>query len=388
MHNFYIRKYFSKENLKIFKIIVHQNIFKVGKTFMNLSINNTKKFALGCLVAAALTANAGNPDRQGEAGAYELLLNPWARSAGLHMMNTATVNGVEALNQNIAGLARLGKINTEIGFTQSTYLQGTGMSMVAGGLAQRIGENGYLGVGLNAFNFGKIPVTTANLPEGTGATMTPTFFNVAVSYSHNFMNKVYVGVTFRFINQTLADVSASGAAIDAGVQYVNGSEEYPERFKLGIALRNVGTRMTFGGQALSSATTFENNDGTVLYTTALRGAGFELPSQLNIGAAYDLLPQANTKLTLVGNFAANSFSRDELGAGLEFSMDNKFAVRGAYRGEMGTGTNSIYNGVSAGASVEIPLDKLEKTRKLGIDYSYMMTSTWGGTHNISLRLNL
>lgn len=26
------------------------------------------------------SVQAGNPDRQGEAGAYELLLNPWARS--------------------------------------------------------------------------------------------------------------------------------------------------------------------------------------------------------------------------------------------------------------------------------------------------------------------
>ncbi len=355
---------------------------------MNLSINNTKKFALGCLMVAALSASAGNPDRQGEAGAYELLLNPWARSAGLHMMNTATVQGVEALNQNIAGLARLGKIGTEIGFTQSTYLQGTGMTLIAGGLAQKVGEHGYLGIGLNAFNFGKIPVTTTLLPEGTGATMSPTFFNVSVSYAHNFMNKVYVGVTFRFINQTLADVSASGAALDAGVQYVNGSEQYPNRFKLGIVLRNVGTRMRFGGQSLNNATAFENNDGTVLYTTALRGAGYELPSQLNIGAAYDIMPQSNSKLTLIGNFVANSFSRDEMGAGLEFSMDNKFAVRAAYRGEMGTGTNSIYNGVSAGASVEIPLDRVEKMRKLGIDYGYMMSRTWGGTHNISLRLNL
>jgi hypothetical protein len=340
---------------------------------MNLSINKTKKFALGLLMTATLTAYAGNPDRQGEAGAYELLLNPWARSAGLHMMNTATVTGVEALNQNIAGLARLGKVGTEIGFTQSTYLQGTGMTLVAGGLAQKVG---------------KIPVTTTLLPEGTGATMSPTFFNIAVSYSHNFLNKVYVGITFRFINQTLADVSSSGAAIDAGVQYVNGNEKYPERFKLGIVLRNVGTRMRFGGQSLNNATTYENNDGKVLYTTAMRGAGYELPTQLNIGAAYDLMPEANSKLTLVGNFAANSFSRDEMGGGLEFSMDNKFAVRAGYRAEMGTGTKSIYNGVSAGASVEIPLDKLEKTRKIGIDYSYLMTNTWGGTHNISLRLTL
>ena len=125
-------------------------------------------------------AFGGNPDRQGEAGAYELLLNPWARSVGLHAMNTAYVRGVEAMSLNVAGLSRIGK--TEVGLTNSMYLKGTGLSFSGLGLASRINENGVLGVSLNALTFGKIPVTVNNLPEGTGATFSPTFFNVALSY--------------------------------------------------------------------------------------------------------------------------------------------------------------------------------------------------------------
>ena len=60
--------------------------------------------ALGLLSPAA---RAGNPDRQGEAGGYELLLNPWARSAGLHALNTSWVSCVEDMNINIAGLSRM-----------------------------------------------------------------------------------------------------------------------------------------------------------------------------------------------------------------------------------------------------------------------------------------
>ena len=56
-----------------------------------------------------LPAHAGNPDRQGEAGGYELLLNPWARSAGLHALNTSFVYGVEAMQINIAVLSRINK---------------------------------------------------------------------------------------------------------------------------------------------------------------------------------------------------------------------------------------------------------------------------------------
>lgn len=344
-------------------------------------------YILTCFIATSLLA--GNPDRQGEAGAYELLLNPWARTIGLHAMNTALVRGAEATYLNVAGLARIN--STEIGVGHSIYLQGTGLSMNALGVAQKMGENGALGVSVNSFSFGKIPVTTNALPEGTGATFSPTFFNVAVSYSHIFDKKVSVGVTTRFINESLADISASGFSIDAGVQYVTGSEKYPERFKFGISLRNVGSPMRFGGQGLNNQGT--NPDGTLTYklTYSIKAAGFELPSQLNIGGAYDILPDEKMKLTAVGNFTSNAFSRDEIGGGLEFSYNGIFVLRGGYKHEMGVVAGdinrSVYTGVCGGISVELPFNK-KGDQKLSIDYGYLASNPWNGTHNVALRVNL
>ena len=37
----------------------------------------------------SMSLTAGNPDRQGEAGAVQLLMNPWAPSAGLHSLGTS-----------------------------------------------------------------------------------------------------------------------------------------------------------------------------------------------------------------------------------------------------------------------------------------------------------
>ena len=158
-------------------------------------------------------------------------------------MNTSMVKGIESMNLNIAGLSRINSL--EVGIGHSIYLQGTGLALNALGLAKRMGENGALGVSLNALSFGKIPVTTNGLPEGTGATFSPTFFNLGISYSHWFEKKVSVGVTLRLINESLADVSAFGFSIDAGVQYMTGSAEHPERFKFGISLRNVGSHNEF-----------------------------------------------------------------------------------------------------------------------------------------------
>src|SRR6187402_3081063 len=117
---------------------------------------------------------AGNPDRQGEAGGYELLLNPWARNAGLHAMTTSMASGVEAMQINIAGLSRLGKNEFVIGHTR--LFEGTGITLNSLGFAQKMGESGAFGLSLTAMDFGEIEVTTTGASEGTGATYSPNFF--------------------------------------------------------------------------------------------------------------------------------------------------------------------------------------------------------------------
>ena len=331
---------------------------------------------------------AGNPDRQGEAGASELNLNPWARGLGFGGANTATVTGVEAMFQNIAGLSRVKR--TEVGLGYSAYLAGTGLSISTGSVAQKVGENGAFGVNISALNFGKTAVTTANQPEGTGATFSPTFINIGIGYAHTFENKVSVGINAKGISETLSDATAFGLALDAGVQYVAGSDKYPEQFKFGITLRNIGSRISFGGDGLNVALNNPNN-GNYQVTYQQRAAGFELPSQLHIGASYDLLPNKKNRLTLLGNFTSNSFSRDVLAGSLEYAMNDVFSIRGSYQKELQGSTNaddrsSVYTGLSGGISVQVPFSKDGET-KLAIDYGYATTNPFKGTHNLALRLN-
>lgn len=343
-----------------------------------------KIYAILAFLAIATTARAGNPDRQGEAGAYELLLNPWARSAGLHTLNTSFVSGVEALRLNPAGLVRVNQL--EVVLSRANYLEGTGIGMNALGLSRKVGDNGAFGFSLMAMDFGDIEVTTTDQPEGTGATFSPNFFHIGLSYSHVFENKVSVGITFRGISQALANVNAFGFAIDAGIQYVTGPQD---NFKFGISLRNVGSPMQFSGEGLSTQRPSPN--GNYELTVDQRAARFELPSTLNIGMSYDFLFGDNHRLTALGNFTSNSFSRDNLGAGLEYSLKDQFMLRAGYRHEVGVefvAEEPIYTGLSAGASIEFPLSRKEKNTRIGIDYAYRDTKVWNGTHNVSVRFSL
>jgi len=338
------------------------------------------------LALASSTAFAGNPDRQGEAGAVELLMNPWARSAGLHSLNTAGVTGVESMRINIAGLSRGDGSELAVGYTR--YFEGTGISLNSAGFSNQVGENGAFGISIMAMSFGDIPVTTTAQPEGTGGTYSPNFFHLGIGYSHSFDGKISVGALLRVISESAGDVSTGGIALDAGVQYFAGEND---QFKLGISIRNLGTKLRFGGEGLTFDTQnpeVGENELQLAFLGDAQADQFQLPSVLNMGLSYDFMIGSKHRVTAVGNFTSNAFSRDQLGVGVEYSLNEQFALRGGYRVDLDDDqfSSNIYDGLSAGASITLPMK--DDGRGLSFDYAWRATNTFNGTHNFGLRLAL
>lgn len=338
------------------------------------------------LLISTSSAFAGNPDRAGQAGASELLVNPWARSSGFHAMNTATTNGIEAARLNVGGLAFVNK--TQLVLTHSMWLKGSGISVNNAGFAQKLGESSVIGVSLMSMGFGDIPVTTESDPEGTsGATFSPQFLNIGLSYARSFSESIHAGFQITLINEGMANVSATGVALDMGIQYVTGAKK---NVHFGISLRNIGTPMSYGGDGL--AYRVDSPQGFSLLIDQ-RAEKFELPSQLNIGAAYDFHLAEKHRLTIMGNFTSNSFTKDFIGAGVEYAFSEMFMVRGGYRYEKGINSDlqddqrtSAFTGLSAGASLEVPIK--EDGPSFGFDYSFRPTNPYAGTHTIGVRFNL
>jgi hypothetical protein len=344
---------------------------------------------------------AGNIDRAGQAGASHLLINPWARSSGWHTAGTANTQGLEATFANVAGLAFAPR--TEILVAHTRWLIGSDVTINAFGLAQRLGKNGgVLGLAVTSLNYGNILITNENNPEGTGGYFSPRFLNVGLSYARSFSDKIHGGVTFRVINEAIANVSAAGFAIDAGVQYVTNlgaGELKKENFVFGITLRNIGPRMRYNGDGLSTSATLPT--GATL-TAQQRSSDFEMPALLNVGVMYRWRFNMANKLTFAGAFQSNSFTRDQVILGLEYSWKDILMLRGGYayergimtrdRGALNSNLLNAFTGPAAGATVNIPLGKSEQEKKFkprfGLDYSFRATYAFGGTHTFGARLAL
>lgn len=329
---------------------------------------------------------AGNKDRSGQAGAAELLINPWARSSGWGGVNVANVQGLEGIYNNVAGIAFTPK--TELIFSYTDWMRGADIALMSFGVAQRVSESGVLGLSVMSMNFGDIDITTIDSPDGGIGQFSPSYLNISLSYAKAFSNSIYGGMTLKLINESIADASAQGVAIDAGIQYVTGERE---NVKFGISLRNVGPKMKFSGDGFSLSTFVPNDDDA--FTTTQRNAAFELPAQLNIGAAYDFLFDAS-RFTLAGNFTSNSFTKDQFMLGGEFSFRDYVLLRAGYTYEEGiwedpdgTERTNANSGFSGGFSVQVPLNK-ESGSVFAIDYSYRPTVQFQGTHSFGIRFTL
>jgi len=344
-----------------------------------------KSIILVLLVGAMMlpyVAFSGNKDRSGQSGASELLINQWARSSGWGGVNVANSFGLEALYTNVAGLAFTKK--TELIFSNTQWLKGSGIGINTFGLGQKMGESSVLGISVMSMRFGDLPITTTDLPEGGIGNFSPTYMNINVAYAKSFSNTIYGGVNLKIISESISDVSAQGVAIDAGIQYVTGGKE---NIKFGIALKNVGPTMRFKGDGLSIRSFLPGQESK--FTLEHRSAEFELPTQLNLGASYAFHFNDVHKLTIAAAFNSNAFFKDQYILGAEYELKNYLALRGAYTYEEGitsdADSTTALTGPSAGISVQIPINK-ENNSIFAIDYSYRATNPFQGTHTMAVRL--
>ncbi len=369
----------------------------------NIYLISVLTIIVASLISTAVYA--GNEQRAASNGTSELQINPWARSSGWGDANVACVTGIEAMYQNIAGMAMIRR--TELAFTNTQWLVGTGVVINSGGFATKVGENGVLGLSVMNLNWGDIEITTDALPEGGIGTYSPTYTTIALAYAREFSNSIYGGITVKMLNESIFNLNASGFAIDAGIQYVTGigkdkaGNRNRDNLRFGITMKNVGTTMKYTGDGMSFMGYSSN--GTNM-TIEHRSQEFELPSLIKIGFSYNfrLAPKVDEvnetvssdhNLTIAANFTANSYNKDQYHLGLEYGFKNLFFLRGGYVYEAGILDSNpdlrttVFTGPTAGLTLQVPVNKENKS-VLAIDYSYRLTNPFQGVHTFGARITL
>ena len=337
--------------------------------------NNTIKLFLGGILIAS-TLFAGTIRSSGTAGAAQLLIPVGAENIAVSNANVATVSGVEALFQNPAGIAKYDGTAQAMAGTMSYIAD---IKVTNFGLLTNFGKIGTIGLSVKSLDFGDIPVTTFNETEGTGATFSPRFMTIGVTYGKSFSDRVQFGVNFKLVSEAIINTKASGLAVDLGVQY-----QFPDMpLYIGVVLRNLGSRMEYQGSDLEQQLTPAGSEsGTIVERFRIKAEEFDLPSQFDISLNYEVIPD----LSLMGTFTQNSFSANTGSFAAKYSFkDFVWVAAGTQLGiasssdqpddvdddEWTEWSDTVW-GYTFGAGVAIPLGEF----KVGVGYSYRSVSDY------------
>lgn len=301
------------------------------------------------------TSFAGDESRKGTTGADQLLIPVGARSIASGGAFVAIVDGLESIYYNPAGLAANG--NTEAMFSYMNYVADINMSYFSVGTS--LNDFGSIALSLKSFDFGDIPVTTNQFPDGTGETYSPTFMTIGLTYSKILTDRVSIGANFKFISESIENTNATGFALDAGVQY-----KFNDALSIGATLNNVGTNMNYTGQDLRVPTEIpEATLGSPNATYEVVTEAFQIPSYFQLSLAYKTSFNEQNNLIFASTFTANNSFEDVFNFGLEYSFINTFFIRGGYQFLAENNDNSIF-GFSGGVGVNYDVEGM------GISFDY------------------
>lgn len=286
---------------------------------------------------------AGDPTRKGTTGADQLLIPVGARGIATGGALLSSVTGLEAIYYNPAGLDVAQR--TEGMFSHMSYLADIGISYFAAGTS--LGDFGSLALSFKTFDFGEIPVTTFNSPDGTGATYSPSFLTAGVTYSKIITDRVSIGVNAKVISETIMSTNATGFAIDFGVQY-----RFKSNLSLSATVKNVGTNMQYTGQDLEVKTGVPgtNPGGSNAQYSAVT-EGFQIPSFFEMSLGYRFDFDAENMMRLGGTFVNNNAFEDEVKLGMEYGFMKMFFIRGGYN-LLTENTDDYIYGFTFGAGVD------------------------------------
>lgn len=342
-------------------------------------------------------AFAGNPERQGQAGAAQLTINPFARSSGMGMSNGGSISGVEAMFMNVAGLDRMVS-NTELMFNRTEWLMGSGIGINNIAFAQKMGEDndkGTLGLQVMQFGVDPINITTVENPDGGIGTYRVSMTNIGLSYSKSFSRNISAGITGRMVSEGIPDATASGFTVDAGVQYhtklVPTSKD--NDFKFGISVKNIGPDMSFTGDGLSYKAILDN--GTFSKTVQVKVDKIKMPAMLNIAASYEFYLDksksgvSDNKMVLGFAFTNNAYSANQTTLSVEYSYKNMLSLRAGYAYQEGILSEATRTSAFTGPFGGLSYDwQINDKNVVSLDYSYRATNPFNGSHCFGIRIGL
>lgn len=229
---------------------------------------------------------------------------------------------------------------------------------------------------------GDMEITTIEDPEGTDQYYRYTDGLLSVSMSAFISEFLSIGISGKYIQQSIFHESAATLAFDIGSIFhtpIKGA-------RIGMCLVNYGGRMQLSGSDLIVQTDpWPGYSGNPDVEARLTTESFPLPMAFKMGIAWDLVNTEN------GLFDDNTHSftvaldgihpndgEEKLQLGCEYGFYNTLFLRGGYKLNYDTQKYTL------GAGINMDIGK----RFISVDYAFVDMDVLDSTHRISVTIGL
>jgi hypothetical protein len=324
---------------------------------------------IGCIALGLLafqTAVAENPNI-GTAGAQFLQIPVGARATAMGGAVVGHINDATSLFWNPAGIVGVPSGSLFAGYT--SWWASVNLSHAA--FVYSIQDVGSFGVSATMLGMDPMSVTTELAPEGTGESFDAGDLMVGLSYARRLTEDFSVGVTAKYVYQSIWRESASGIAFDVGTQYRIGVGD----LTLAMAMTNFGADMQMDGQDLEikydGSSDLPNNR---LSPGRLESEEYPLPLHFQVGLSMTVIDLEEVGVLLAVDVTHPNDTRERVNLGTEVRILQNFFLRGGYR------INYDIESGTMGAGVRVPVGDL----RVNFDYAYAIYDMLPSIHRISL----
>ena len=357
----------------------------------------TAGFLFFCGISSVATAQTAQPINVVTTAVPFLRISPDARAGGMGDIGVATSPDAGSGFWNIGKVA-FNESKVGISATYTPWLKNLVNDVYLASLSgyYKLDETEALNVGLRYFSLGNIQFT-----DGVGNSWgsgKPREFSLDFGYSRKLSDKLGLGIALRYINSDLTNGVPSGSttykagnsvAGDIGFYY-DGKNTAGDGFAFGAALTNLGSKISYTGNAdakdfipanLGLGSTWTKNfneDNKLTFGLDINKLLVPTPpTNLSDPNAIADYRKKGLVASWFGSFgdAPGGFKEEikefQVSAGAEFWYQNQFALRAGYFFEDKTKGNRRYFTVGLGVKYNI----------FGLNFSYLLPSGSGVTQN-------
>jgi len=323
------------------------------------------------LIAVISSAAYPQTVKTGTTAAQVLKFNVGPRAIGMGGAFTAVSNDISAMYWNPGGTANI-RMN-EAFFNHTSLYADVGFDYAA--IASHLSDFGTVGAFVSVLSsIDEMMVRTEEVPEGTGEFFNAGAIVIGVNYSRYLTENFAIGFNFKYINESIWNMSATGFGLDIGTLY-----KLPilNELRIAASISNFGTKMQLSGRDVTQIIN-SGAGGNNLVNSNLELDQFDLPLLFRFGISNDILNSEESRLTMAVDAIHPNDHTEYLNAGMEYAWQDIVFLRAGYNSLL---EKDSEKGLTLGFGLQYRIIDLVK---VGLDYAYQDFGRLSEVHYFSI----